>query len=95
MCLQTMKSLHEPVVVRLVGMEQEWPGTGSAGIGPMKYPITQREKYSNLCKIWTHYAEICRNMQEYMQKYASNMHLYAGSNAASMHLFVGSNAASM
>ena len=34
-----MKSLHEPVVVALAGLarELEWPGTGLAGMGPMKY----------------------------------------------------------
>ena len=35
--LRTMRRLYEPVVVGLAGMESEWPKTGLAGMGPMKY----------------------------------------------------------
>ena len=37
MLLGAMKSLHEPVRAGLDGMEPDVPGTGLAGMGPMKY----------------------------------------------------------
>ena len=62
-----MKSLHEPVVA-LAGLEQEWPGTGLAEMGLVKY-----EKNVEKCKYLSKYAHKIRN---HMLKYAIYMHLY-------------------
>ena len=43
-----MKSLYEPAVVALAGLEPEWPRTGLAGMGPMKY--TEIRKKMQLCR---------------------------------------------
>ena len=53
-----MKSLHEPVVVGLAGMEPEWPGTGVAGMGPIKKCRNMQYHAKNMqlkAEIWTAY----------------------------------------
>ena len=50
-----------------------------------KYVSKLQNKYANIVKIWTQYAEICRNMRKNMQKYVMTMLLYAGIAIAYIH----------
>ena len=80
--LRAMKRLHEPVVVLLAGMEQEWPEIGQARMGLMKYAeiCNHMPKYAIISR-YMDYMQfcifICRNLQENMQRYVSNMPLLA------------------
>ena len=74
--LLAMKCLHKPVVA-LAGLEQEWPGTGLAGMVPIKYAEICKKnanilrnvhpKYGNICE---HMQIICKYMSKHAQKYA-------------------------
>ena len=61
-------SLREPGVVGLAGIEPEWPGTGLAGMSPVKYA----EICNYMPKVCNHKQAygLCANLQKYPVKYA-------------------------
>ena len=63
-----MKVSHEPVVVALAGLEPEWPGTGLAGMGPMKY--------AEICKKMQVYVKTCTQNMQIDLKICRNMQIY-------------------